>query len=123
MPFLEDKVEATKTTYASTVLKLEGAAVMLAAGYAFHLLDGAWLWFFIFFLVPDLFMVGYLNGPRIGAAIYNVAHTYLFAFAIALLWFPIGEVEVLRIAAVWTAHIGLDRMLGFGLKDVAAVRV
>ena len=50
------------TTYASTILRLEGAATMLDAGFAFHHLDGSWVWFAVFFLMPDLFMLGYLGG-------------------------------------------------------------
>jgi hypothetical protein len=53
----------------------------------------------------------------VGAAIYNAAHTYLAPGALVGLWLLTAEVEVLRIAAVWTAHIGLDRLLGYGLKD------
>lgn len=105
------------TTSTATVLRLEGAVVMLAAGVAFQAMDGSWVWFAIFFLVPDLFMLGYLGGLRTGALVYNVAHTYLAPGLLLGLWLVIPEIEVLRIAAVWTAHIGLDRMLGYGLKD------
>jgi hypothetical protein len=62
-------------------------------------------------------MLGYLRGPRIGAAVYNFAHTYLFPAALVLIWLLAPETWILWIAALWTAHIGLDRMLGFGLKD------
>ncbi len=51
-----------------------------------------------------------------GAIIYNAAHTYLVPCLLVGLWLIVPEVEVLRIAAVWSAHIGLDRMLGYGLK-------
>ena len=33
------------------------------------------------------------------------------------MWVLVPEIEVLRIAAVWTGHIGMDRMVGYGLKD------
>ena len=74
------------------------------------------MWFAALFLVPDVFMVGYLKGLRIGAIVYNVAHTYLGPGLLLALWLITPEIELLPIAAVWTAHIGLDRMLGFGLK-------
>ena len=98
------------------MLKVEGGAIMLASGVAFQALGGSWLWFALLFLLPDLFMLGYLKGSRLGAVVYNAAHTYLAPCLLVGLWLVVPEVEILRIAAIWSAHIGLDRMLGFGLK-------
>ncbi|MGI9628825.1 MAG: DUF4260 domain-containing protein [Longimicrobiales bacterium] len=98
------------------LLHLEGAAVLLASAYGFYLLGGSWFWFAVFFLLPDLFMLGYLAGERTGAISYNVAHTYVTPGLLVVLWLFVPEVEVLRIALVWTAHIGFDRVLGYGLK-------
>ncbi|MEJ2203904.1 MAG: DUF4260 domain-containing protein [Gemmatimonadota bacterium] len=109
-------------TYAATVLQLEGAVVLLTAAYAFHALGGAWVWFAVLFLVPDLSILGYLGGPRIGAVVYNVAHTYCVPFVLLLLWLIVPEVVMLRIVTIWVAHIGLDRMLGFGLKDATGFK-
>jgi hypothetical protein len=88
----------------------------LIAGLAFQALGGSWVWFAVFFLLPDLFMFGYLKDRRTGAIVYNAAHTYLAPGLLLALWLVTPEVEILRIAAVWTAHIGLDRMVGCGLK-------
>jgi hypothetical protein len=110
------------TTITATVLRLEGAAVFAASLLAFQYLDGAWFWFVVLFLVPDLFMLGYFAGPRIGAFVYNVAHTYLFPAAIVGVWLVVREVELLQVAAIWTAHIGFDRLLGFGLKDATGFK-
>ena len=101
---------------AATTLRLEGAAVMLASGVAFQALGGSWGWFAVFFLVPDLFMLGYLKDLRVGASMYNVAHTYLAPGFLLVVFLLTPEVEILRIATVWTAHIGMDRLLGHGLK-------
>ena len=61
-------------------------------------------------------MVGYLANPRVGAAVYNLVHTYggplaLYAYAIGT-----HNTQLVQLALIWTAHIGFDRMLGFGLK-------
>ena len=111
-----DEMELTQEGSVATVLRVEGAAVMLASGLAFQTLDGSWVWFAILFLLPDLFMIGYLKDRRVGAVVYNTAHTYLAPSLLVGLWLMMPEPEILRIAAVWTAHIGLDRMLGYGLK-------
>lgn len=67
-------------------------------------------------LAPDLSMVGYLAGERVGALLYNLVHTTAGPAALALAgWLgllPLG----LELGAIWAAHIGLDRAAGFGLK-------
>ena len=61
-------------------------------------------------------MLGYLIGPRAGAAVYNVAHTTALALPLALAGFFAGEPALLAVALIWIAHIGFDRALGYGLK-------
>ena len=36
-------------------------------------------------LVPDLFMAGYLGGTRLGAQLYNIAHSAVLPTAMACL--------------------------------------
>ena len=105
---------ATRT---ATVLRLEGALVLAFAVFSYHLLQASWLWFFLLLLAPDVFMVGYLWGSRVGARIYNVGHTYLLPGLLVAAGIASGTTVLLHLAAIWTAHIGMDRMLGFGLKD------
>ena len=100
-----------------TVLRVEGAAVFAAALAAyFFVLDGP-LWLLVVLaLAPDLAMVGYLAGPRIGAATYNAAHNYLPPLALAGLGVWLGSDPALWGAAVWVGHVGADRAVGYGLK-------
>ena len=67
-------------------------------------------------LVPDLSAVGYLGGTRLGAHLYNVAHCTLLPAALAGLGWWQGRPLVLALGLVWLAHIGADRLLGYGLK-------
>jgi hypothetical protein len=61
-------------------------------------------------------MIGFLAGTRIGARVYNLAHaTPLPAALIAIGWWQ-DEPLVLALSVIWLAHIGLDRLLGYGLK-------
>jgi hypothetical protein len=61
-------------------------------------------------------MVGYLGGTRLGAMLYNVAHaTLLPALLVGLGWWQ-HWTSLLAIGLVWLAHIGLDRLMGYGLK-------
>lgn len=79
-------------------------------------LDGGWLRFALFFLAPDLSLAAYLAGPRLGAAIYNVAHSYILPAIVAVVAASVDHVPALLMGAIWTAHIGFDRVLGYGLK-------
>ncbi|HEV2680750.1 MAG TPA: DUF4260 domain-containing protein [Rhodanobacter sp.] len=98
------------------LLRAEGACVLLISLLAYSKFGMGWGTFVLFFLVPDLSFFGYLAGPRVGAASYNAAHSYIGALLIlatgVLLTFPVATSAGL----IWCAHIGFDRMLGYGLK-------
>jgi hypothetical protein len=98
------------------VLRLEGAVVLAAAALAYAGIGGGWAMFAVLFLVPDVFMLGYLGGRRIGAAVYNVGHAYIAPAALAAYGVLQAQPLALEIALIWIAHIGFDRLLGFGLK-------
>jgi hypothetical protein len=98
------------------VLRLEGAAALAAAIALYGHAGFAWLAFVILFLAPDLAMVAYLAGPRAGALAYNVVHTYALPLALAFAGFALDSTVASALALIWIAHIGFDRMLGYGLK-------
>ncbi len=98
-----------------TVLRLEGAVILALSIFAFHELGGTWQNFVIWFLAPDLAMLGYLLGPRIGAIAYNITHSYIGALGSVFATHLLAP-EFLPLALVWAAHIGFDRGLGYGLK-------
>lgn len=74
-----------------------------------------WLIFGALLLAPDLSVIGYIFGPRMGAIVYNLAHTYAAPALLALAAYAFNS-GLFAPAAVWMAHIGLDRFLGYGLK-------
>lgn len=98
------------------LLRLEGAAVLAVAGGIYSVYGASWWLAVVVFLAPDLFMLGYLVNPRVGAAVYNVAHTYVTPLAIGGIAFALKASLLGSIALIWTAHVGFDRMLGYGLK-------
>lgn len=100
----------------SIVLRTEGLLIGVAAIAAYTWLGASWWLFAALILAPDLSAIGYARGPRTGAAWYNGAHTYL-APAILALAGALGHLPLLfALALIWTAHIGLDRAMGYGLK-------
>lgn len=97
-------------------LRMEGAGVFAAALFLYFRMDGGWLFLALLLLLPDLSMLGYLAGPRTGAAAYNVIHSYLLPMALLAIAWLLAQQTLLLCALVWIAHIGMDRMLGYGLK-------
>ncbi len=98
------------------ILHFEGAAILVLSVFFYHQVHASWLLFAILFLAPDLFMLGYLANVRIGSAVYNFAHTYLTPAILLAAAFFAAKPQLFPIALIWTAHIGFDRLLGFGLK-------
>ncbi len=99
-----------------TLLRLEGFAAFAAALAFYAQAKFSWPAFVFFFLAPDLAMLAYLAGSRVGAIAYNLAHTYALALALALAGFFGGVPVAAASGLIWIAHIGFDRALGYGLK-------
>lgn len=95
--------------------RLEGAVMLGLGVVAYAWLGQSWWVFALLALVPDLAMFGYLRSTASGTLTYNLAHTYVAPALLALLGLALGPVAF-GLAAIWTAHIGADRMLGYGLK-------
>lgn len=91
-----------------TLLRLEGLAMLAAGIAAYAIVGGSWSLFAVLFLVPDVTLLAYLAGPRIGAWSYNAGHSLLGPALLA----PLAP----ALAAIWVAHVGFDRALGYGLK-------
>lgn len=98
------------------LLHLEGLAFLAAATLAFHALGGSWLKYAVLFFVPDLSMAGYAFGNRVGAAAYNAVHTYAAPVLLWLVAYYGHRPALYSLGLIWGAHIGFDRMLGYGLK-------
>jgi hypothetical protein len=98
------------------LLRLEGLAIGLAAVAAYAVSGAGWLPFALLILAPDLAIAGYAFGPRTGAIAYNAAHTYIGPVALGVAGWLAGWPMTVPLAAIWIAHIGLDRAIGYGLK-------
>lgn len=98
------------------IQRLEGAAWLGTAAFAFDHTGWAWWVFFALLLAPDLSMVGYLAGPRLGAIGYNLGHSLVGPAALIACWFAGAPSGTLAWGAIWLAHVGMDRALGYGLK-------
>jgi hypothetical protein len=98
------------------ILRIEGAALVIIALVLFAGSKTSWWLFAALILAPDVSFLAYLAGPRIGAAVYNAVHTTTGPILIALSDLMLGTTLGVPVALIWSAHIGADRMLGYGLK-------
>ena len=57
-----------------SLIKLEELFLFLLSIFLFAQLGMPWWWYAAFFLAPDLGILGYLVGLRVGAVSYNVLH-------------------------------------------------
>jgi hypothetical protein len=104
------------------LLRLEGAALLVAAILVHVHADGSWGLAAALFLVPDISLLAFLWNPHAGALAYNATHSTLGGVALAMTGALLGEALLLNLAAIWLGHVGFDRMLGYGLKHSASFR-
>jgi acyl CoA:acetate/3-ketoacid CoA transferase alpha subunit len=104
------------------LLRVEGAVVFAAATALYFHGDHAWWLYLALALVPDLSMIGYAAGTRVGALAYNAAHTYALPVALAAAGVLADVDGLVAVGLIWIAHIGADRTLGYGLKYPTAFK-
>ena len=107
---------SSSPTGVNAILRLEGAAAFAAAIALYAHAGFSRPLFALLILAPDLAMLPYLIGPRAGAFAYNLVHTYALALPFAVAAFALGSPVATALGLIWIAHIGMDRMLGYGLK-------
>jgi hypothetical protein len=99
-----------------TLLRVEGLTLFAGMTLLYGLWGGPWWVYAVLILAPDLSFLGYLAGPKIGAIIYNAAHSYLVPMTLMTAGFGFAPPLLVSVAMIWLAHIGFDRALGYGLK-------
>ena len=69
-------------------------------------------------LSTDAYGMFPVNNPY-GAVVYNAAHSLVGPIALAIAGLLLPSLPALALALIWVAHIGFDRLLGYGLKYAA----
>jgi hypothetical protein len=101
-----------------TLVKLEELTQVLFSIYLFSLLPFAWWVFLVFFLAPDLSLIGLLVGKRIGAITYNLIHHKAVALTVYVLGALLGIPILSLVGVLLFGHSSFDRVLGLSLLDV-----
>ena len=99
-----------------SILRIEGLAVALVSAVLYARTGASWWLFAALWLVPDLSMLGYLSRPCRGARIYNAFHTYTLPVVLGVSAWFLHAKGLVPFALIWINHIGVDRLLGYGLK-------
>jgi hypothetical protein len=97
------------------LLKLEALALWGLSVFFFSQLGYAW-WYPVLFFAPDLSMIGYLGGTRIGAVVYNIVHHHAVSLGLYILGFFLGNPLLQLAGVILLGHSNMDRLLGYGLK-------
>jgi hypothetical protein len=104
------------------LLHAEGVAAAAAALALYFHAGYPWWLLLALALAPDLSILGYVAGPRTGAASYDLAHTYALPVALAAAG-ALAETDLaVQVGLIWIVHIGIDRALGYGLKYPSGFR-
>lgn len=103
-------------TVMRTLLHLEHLAILIACYASTVFIGHPWWLFLALLLLPDISMLGYLAGARVGAVVYNIFHHQGIAVALILLgWY--GQYDWFFLAGiVMLGHSAMDRIFGYGLK-------
>lgn len=100
----------------SKLLRLESLVLLAVCLYAYHLFEGGWIMFGALLFVFDISMLGYLKNNTLGAATYNLGHSYVLPGLLVLVGYTNESRTAVLFALIWLSHISLDRTLGYGLK-------
>ncbi len=98
------------------ILRLEEALMFGFSIYLFALTEFAWWWFPALILTPDIGMLGYLSGPKVGAITYNLIHHKAVAIVLLVLGWHFVLPWVVLSGIIMLGHSSLDRVFGYGLK-------
>jgi hypothetical protein len=112
----------TRFSLPGMLLRLEGLAAFTISILLYARHDASWLMLVVLALAPDLSALGFLGGPRAGTIAYNIAHTYTVPAILGVAGL-LGDSDLaIALALIWTAHIGMDRAIGYGLKYESAFK-
>ena len=105
-----------KTKGTTLLPRAEGASLLAMSMLLYWMGGASWVLFALLFVAPDLSLIGYVVGPRVGAAAYNAFHAYPLPAILAAFGLLGGNTLAVAVALIWLAHIGMDRTLGLGFK-------
>ncbi|MDB5619563.1 MAG: hypothetical protein JWQ24_3801 [Tardiphaga sp.] len=84
MPDVIHENSGAATGGVRNLMRFEGFALLIGPTLYYFLMGAPWQTYALLFFAPDLTLLGYLAGPRIGALLYNAAHTTVGPILLAM---------------------------------------
>ena len=104
------------------IIQLEELAMFLLSIYLFSTLSFAWWWFPALILIPDLSMLGYLAGNKVGAISYNFFHHKALAIGVYIFGCYLQNEIIQLTGIILFGHSSMDCFFGYGLKTFAGFK-
>ena len=98
------------------ILKLEELAMFGLSIWALYFFNAEWWYYLLLLLGPDISMIGYTGGNKIGAFMYNLFHHKGAAIVLFISGFLLPDMNFQIAGIILFGHSSMDRMLGYGLK-------
>ena len=98
------------------LIRLEEIAMLCISIYVLYLLKADWWFYLLMLLGPDISMLGYLAGPKVGAFTYNLFHHKLISIAVFIAGVITSTWILQVIGIILFGHSSMDRIFGYGLK-------
>ena len=98
------------------LIRLEELAMFLLSIYLFSNLSFDWWWYLALILTPDISMIGYIFGDKVGACTYNFFHHKAVTVAVYVAGLYFANEAIQLAGLILFGHSSMDRMFGYGLK-------
>ncbi len=100
------------------VLKIEELALWGISIFGLYHFNAPWWCYLLLLLGPDISMLGYAGGNRIGAFTYNLFHHRAIAVLVYSIGFSTDNTMLQLTGIILFGHIAMDRFFGYGLKTM-----
>ena len=99
-----------------TLVRAEELAMFGICIYALYLFHVPWWCYVLLALGPDIGMIGYAAGNRVGAVTYNLFHHKGIAVVVFFIGLLLPSAGLQIAGIILFGHSAMDRALGYGLK-------
>ena len=98
------------------IIKLEELAMFGMSLWGLYFFDAEWWYYLLLLLGPDISMIGYAGGNKVGAFVYNLFHHKGVAIVLFVLGVLLSHMTIQIAGIILFGHSSMDRMFGYGLK-------
>ncbi len=98
------------------LLKLEEVLMFALSIFLFSKLNYAWWWYPVLLFTPDLSMLGYLGGTKLGALTYDFVHHKALSIGIFIASVILASQPLQLTGLILFGHSSMDRVFGYGMK-------